>query len=69
MGSSLIKILENHQHDFHAVVPFDPLKEKLFVMDLTKGNSLLNDEIVKDTNRFSAYNNESLRNAGATFGI
>lgn len=69
MKSSLIKTLQAHQRDFHAVVPFDPLINKLFVMDLTKENKLLNDDIVRDTNRFSAYVSESLYTAGATYGI
>lgn len=48
------------KYDFHPVVPFDPSKEKLVLLDFTANNRV--DDI-------AAYVNQMLQSAGAKFGI
>lgn len=54
---------------FAPVVPFDPKEDKLLPLDFTDQNTELTEEILKDTNLFSAYINDKLSAAGARYGI
>jgi murein DD-endopeptidase MepM/ murein hydrolase activator NlpD len=67
--NQLINILEKHQREFHAVVPFDGLKDNLLLLDFTDNNKELTDEILGDTNTFSAYIDNKLRSSNCKFGI
>jgi murein DD-endopeptidase MepM/ murein hydrolase activator NlpD len=67
--NKLPDILQKHQHEFQAVVPFDVLKDRLLLMDFTEKNQELTDEILSDTNNFSGYINNKLRSAGCKYGI
>src|SRR6266498_1557078 len=53
-------ILENYKADFHPVVSFDPGRDKLLLLDFTKNNKELSEEIADDTKRFTDYINLSL---------
>jgi murein DD-endopeptidase MepM/ murein hydrolase activator NlpD len=54
---------------FHPVVPFDPSKDKLLSLDLTKENRDITAEMLQEPTSFSAYIQSRLKNAGARYGI
>jgi very-short-patch-repair endonuclease len=60
--------LKLHSGEFAKVVPFEP-GDKLLLMDFTKTNTELTDEILNDTNLFIQYINKKLKEAGAKYGI
>ena len=62
-------ILQEYQTRFHPVVSFHAEKDKLLLMDFTKNNHDISEELVNDTQRFANYINEKLRLANAKFGI
>lgn len=68
-GSSLSAILNRHSARFHPVVPFDPVRDRLFTFDFTEGNAALSADVVADTERLAAYINRALRDHGARFGF
>ena len=65
----LEQVLHKHQHEFHQVVKFDPVREKLLHFDFTDGNTRLSAEEIANTNLFSNYINQELKNSGSTYGI
>lgn len=66
---SLSDVLRLRQSQFHAVVPFDAVADKLLALDFTARNTALTADIIDDTGRFSAYVNQCLLAAGARYGI
>lgn len=62
-------ILKINQSNFHRVVPFNAKTEKIVLLDFTKNNPDLSEQIVSDTRRFIEYINSRLKKAGAKFGI
>jgi murein DD-endopeptidase MepM/ murein hydrolase activator NlpD len=66
---AIADILENYKADFHPVVSFDPGTDKLLLLDFTKNNKELSEEIADDTKRFTDYINLKLKTANAKFGI
>src|SRR5687768_891155 len=66
---NLNHIFIKHQPSFHAVVPFDPGKDKLLHLDFTENNRDLTKEIIEDTQKFTGYINKKLQAAGARYGI
>jgi murein DD-endopeptidase MepM/ murein hydrolase activator NlpD len=69
MKNAVTVILQDHQPGFHQVVPFHAEKDQLLLMDFTKNNKEISEELVNDTHRFAGYINEKLRSASAKFGI
>ena len=67
--SKLTELLQKHQVQFDAVVPFDTLHDKLLLLDFTENNEELTDEILSDTNAFSDYVSSKLKKANCTYGI
>jgi murein DD-endopeptidase MepM/ murein hydrolase activator NlpD len=65
----LISMLTDHQSGFEKVVPFDPEKNKLLLLDFTIGNQALTDEVLADTGSFSAYISRKLGDKNALYGI
>jgi murein DD-endopeptidase MepM/ murein hydrolase activator NlpD len=65
----LIEVFMRHSLDFHSVVPFDPIKEKLLLFDFTENNKDISADILDDTQKFTNYVNQKLRSANAKFGI
>jgi murein DD-endopeptidase MepM/ murein hydrolase activator NlpD len=61
--------LKNSGSRFHSVVPFDPVKDRLLLLDFTEKNSDLAAMILNDTKLFSEYINDKLREANAKYGI
>lgn len=67
--SSLSAVLRRHTGGCHAVVPFDPENERLFPFDFTERNTGLRADVVADTELFSAYINQEMRDHGARYGF
>jgi len=65
----LLHILQNHSSTFHPVVSFDPLKDKLLLLEFTGNNKELFPAILDDTQQFTNYINEKLKSAKAKYGI
>jgi peptidoglycan LD-endopeptidase LytH len=65
----LISVLKANRSGFGRIVPFDPEKNKLLLLDFTDNNKELTDDIVNDTRIFSAYINRRLENEKARYGI
>lgn len=65
----LVDILKAEAQKFEAVVPFNPSTDKLLHLDFTVANAALTTALVNDTAAFSAYINQQLQAAGATYGI
>jgi murein DD-endopeptidase MepM/ murein hydrolase activator NlpD len=68
-ASILKTTLENHQHEIHPVVPFNPETEALFPFDFTETNKELTQEQIADTEKFSRYINEQLGKHSCKYGI
>lgn len=69
MFMQLSSILEAHRNEYGPVVPFDRTKDKLLLMDFTKANTEISENILEDINEFIAYINGKLNIAGARYGI
>lgn len=67
--NQVVKILKANQAGFETVVPFNPGKDELLLLDFTNKNIELTDEILKDTRSFIDYINDKLREAKALYGI
>ncbi|HEY4063347.1 MAG TPA: peptidoglycan DD-metalloendopeptidase family protein [Puia sp.] len=68
-SASILSVLQQHQSDFHPVVPFDPARDKLYAFDFTEKNTDLTTDQIADTERFANYINQTLRLANARYGI
>jgi murein DD-endopeptidase MepM/ murein hydrolase activator NlpD len=68
-GKDIITLFNNNQHHFHAIVPFDSVKDKLLNFDFTESNHELTDDILGDTIKFTSYINNKLNEANAKYGI
>jgi peptidoglycan LD-endopeptidase LytH len=69
MKTTVTAILQKYQPEFHHVVSFDPEKDRLLLLDFTKKNEEISEELVNNTQLFGAYINQKLRMANAKFGI
>jgi len=69
MITELENALIKNKPNFHPVVTFNPLKEKLIQFDFTSGNTELRNADISDTNIFSEYINGKLKSTGAKYGI
>ncbi len=67
--SPLETVLKKHQHEFAAVVPFNPGKDKLLLLDFTENNTELTGDILSDTTTYTGYINDKLAAANARYGI
>jgi len=65
----VIRMLEKHKNEFHPVVPIDPTRDRLLLLDFTDSNKELNDEVLNDNDKFSDYITHTLKAAGCKFGI
>jgi murein DD-endopeptidase MepM/ murein hydrolase activator NlpD len=67
--TQLTTILKRRRDDFHAVVPFDRGRDRLFIFDFTAGNTDLSAEDIADTERFASWINRTLRDQKARYGF
>jgi murein DD-endopeptidase MepM/ murein hydrolase activator NlpD len=65
----LTSILKKHQAEFHPVVSFNPAKDKLLLLDFTKNNKEIAEDILRNTQQFIQYINQKLQQAAAKYGI
>jgi murein DD-endopeptidase MepM/ murein hydrolase activator NlpD len=65
----LISLLKTNQAEFAGIVPFDPGKNKLLLLDFTDNNRELTDDILNDTRTFTKYINSKLESKKALYGI
>ncbi|MBI2283425.1 MAG: peptidoglycan DD-metalloendopeptidase family protein [Bacteroidetes bacterium] len=65
----LSQLLQQYQPDFSPVVPFDPVNDRLVLLDFTETNTDLTAQVVEDTAIFSAYVSKQLEMAAARYGI
>ena len=65
----LIQELKKNQRDFHPIVSFDPVADKITALDLTKNNTDLTEEIYSDTRKFAAYIDKVRKESGSRFLI
>ena len=68
-GASIQAVLQAHGQDFHPVVPFDPVNDRLYPFDFTSGNKDLRADEIADTESFAVWIKETLRQHGARYGI
>lgn len=68
-SASIISILKKHPSSFHPVVPFNATTGKLLLLDFTSKNTELAEDILVDTNKFTAWVNQKLKDANARYGI
>ena len=57
----IIPVLHRYNHDFHPVVPFDPVKDKLISLDFTESNPELTDEVLDNTDAFCRYIDKKIK--------
>lgn len=69
MDEKLIAMLKKNQTEFHPVIPFDPLKSKLLLLDFTAKNTRLSPGILSNTTAFCRYINQQLTDHTALYGI
>lgn len=67
--TDLYTFLKGHSQDFHPVVNFNPLKEKIIAVDLSGQNLDLRQIDVRDTDTFNSYISGLLKKGKAKFGI
>ncbi|MBL0054778.1 MAG: peptidoglycan DD-metalloendopeptidase family protein [Chitinophagaceae bacterium] len=65
----LKNILLKHQNEFHRVLVFDPLTDKLMRIDLSRSFNGLSASELGDTQKFSEYINSLLQSTGSKYGI
>jgi hypothetical protein len=68
-GNSLYELLKNHTHDFHQVVKFNPVNEKLISFDFTKNNPELKNINTQNVEELSKYVFDKLKMQHAILGF
>lgn len=68
MITKLFNLLKRHSPNYHPVVPFDAKKNKLLKLDFTQANEQLTEDLLLDTEAFSAYIENTLGKK-YTYGI
>ena len=69
MKSSVENVLLKNQLNFHSVVDFKPVRDKLIQLDFTSANTELTADLVANTENFSEYINKTLQTKEAKYGI
>jgi len=65
----IVNVLKRNSASFHPVVAFNPLKDKLKLIDFTTDNHSLTKEIFEDTRLFEKYIMHHVQLAEASYGI
>ena len=69
MKTEMENVLMKHGTNFHQVINFNPVNEKLVHFDFTSNNKDLSSAVIADTQSFSEYIQKNLVQAHAKFGI
>jgi murein DD-endopeptidase MepM/ murein hydrolase activator NlpD len=67
--SPLSAVLARHSAGFHSVVPFEPVRDRLYAFDFTERNTALSPKDMADTECFAAYINRTLQSHQARYGF
>lgn len=67
--TDIASVLEKHAFELHPVIPFNKATDKIVSLNLSKSNKGFTENIYNDTEVFSTYINEQLKNANATYLI
>lgn len=67
--SLLTSVMVKHKNNFCQVVPFNPERDKLILLDFTENNKELTAGILADIPTFTKYINGKLQAAGARYGM
>ena len=67
--SPTIQVLSRYSQNFHPVVPFTPVKDRLLLMDFTETNKSLSATILEDGQKFTDYIQGLLQETGSRYGI
>jgi murein DD-endopeptidase MepM/ murein hydrolase activator NlpD len=65
----LAVFLNDHPGQLSKVVDFDPLLNRLYLLDLTAANTELDYETIANANRFSNWVKEKLKTHGCKYGV
>lgn len=65
----LVQVLRRNAASFHPVLLFNENKDKLVAMNFTATNTHLTETVVNDTDLFCRYIDDTLKNAGAVYGM
>ena len=68
-AENINKLLKKYQHEFAAVVDFNPSTDKIIGLNFTASNTDLTTKIVSDTLLFSDYINNILAKNAAKYGV
>jgi murein DD-endopeptidase MepM/ murein hydrolase activator NlpD len=68
-SNTLINTLAKNKQLFHKVVPFDPVKDKLLLMDFGASSHYRFADVINDTAQFSAYIQQILQQNQCRYGI
>lgn len=63
------QLIRSNASSIHRVVDFDVKRDQLLALDFTAANTKLMDEILDNTDLFSAWVNEKLADNNARYGI
>src|SRR5258705_3467560 len=66
---ALIPVLKSHQEEYAPVVPFDPVKDSLLLLDLTEGNKNISASLLDDIDAFIGYINNELKTRDSRYAI
>ncbi len=69
MNTELENVLESNRSNFYPVVNFNAATEKLFQFNFTDSNTGLSASTIANTELFSAYVDQQLKNTDAKFGV
>jgi len=67
MKTRLENVLEKNRSNFHTVVDYNPVTDKLLLLDFTAANTTLTDDLIADTTLFASYIDQKL--SGYKYGI
>lgn len=67
--NTIEKILQKHQSEFHAVVEYDPGRDKLISLDLSKSFMKQEDLDLSDMEVLSKHIKDEMEKAGARYGM
>lgn len=67
--TDFIKLIKIHASAVQAVVSFDPGADRLLVIDFTKANNELTDDLLSNREAFTDYISQCISTAGARYGI
>ena len=67
--NKLAHLIEKNREGFHPIVEFNPHSDKLINFDFTANNEELTEDLMNDTDKFSAYISNKLSSSGSRYGI